>query len=335
MPELRRDPISFTWVIFAPDRKSRPQYFEYPGTENFSAAHCPFCEGNEAMTPPEIFALRPKGGNANERDWRLRVVPNKFPALKVEGSLSRRAEGPYDWLSGIGAHEVVIETPGHRVGIEDMDVESIRQIFLTYKVRLLDLKKDIRLKYIQIFKNHGPRAGATIPHAHSQVIALPIIPPPVEARLKTAGEHFDRKERCLICDVLFHERGNRQRLLTENTDFIVTAPYASRFPFELRLFPIEHGARFEEVPDTVFTPLAETLKDTVIRLNRVLDHPDYHWLLVNSPFHQDCREWFHWYLEIVPLVSGTGGFELGTGTYINPIPPEEAVEILKDEKHNK
>lgn len=325
------DPLSGTWVVFSPQRRLRPQFFEYSEPESPDPAYCPFCEGNEALTPPEIVAVRPKGGAANERGWTIRVVPNKFPALKVEGDMVRSADGFYDRMSGIGAHEVVIETPLHPRDIGDMEIEEIRQIFLTYKTRLLDLKRDIRLEYIQVFKNRGFRAGATIPHAHSQIIALPIIPPLVETKLRMARDHFHRKGRCLICDIVHHDRQDRRRVLLENSDFLVTSAYAPRHPFELRLFPLHHTARFEETGDTLFTPLAKILKETVIRFKRILDTPPYHWLLVNCPFHREGGSYFHWYLELVPLVSGTGGFELGTGNYINPIYPEESIDILKGE----
>ena len=335
MSEMRRDPLTGRWVVFAPERKRRPLYIDRPhdGFESSVSGGCPFCKGNEDLTPPEVLAYRGGQSKPNQEGWSLRVVPNKFPALRVEGELGRRPDGFYDRMNNIGAHEVVIETPSHHHGIDDMTLSHVKQIFCAYKARLLDLKQDCRFRYIKIFKNHGAAAGATIPHSHSQIIALPVVPSLIEEKIHIAQEHFRAKERCLCCDIISHERDSGQRMLWENEHFVVLAPYASRFPFELTLYPTQHQSRFEELDDALLDHLAHAVKNTVERLNRVLDNPDYHWILTNAPFGGEVAPYFHWYLEIIPLVTGTGGFELGTQSYINTVYPEEAVEILKDLKY--
>jgi len=328
MPELRRDPVTGGWVIFSPERKVRPQFFGPGGDIVLTAEDCPFCDGNEAMTPPEVYALRQNHGH-NIPGWSLRVVPNKYPALRVEGDLDRQPEGFYDKMNGVGAHEVIIESPEHAKGLELLPLSAVADVLLTFKRRILDLKQDFRLKYIQIFKNQGSRAGATIPHPHSQVIAMPVVPLVVVDELNRAQVHFQEKERCLYCDIIQHEIGVGKRVLFENSDFVVAAPYASSFPFSLNLYPLAHGERYEGVDDSLFAAMAEALQHSLQRLAEVLESPAYNLVLHTAPFDRDAARYFHWYLEIIPIIGGTGGFELGTASYINSVPPEEAVKILK------
>ena len=331
MPELRRDPVTGTWVVLSPERKMRPQFYLEAGENARTPGNCPFCEGNESMTPPEIYALRDKGSQPDQPGWQLRVVPNKYPALRVEGQLNKQGEGLYDKMNGIGAHEVVIETNSHTKGMDELEVERVGDIFLTFKRRILDLKKDIRFKYIQVFKNHARTAGATIPHPHSQVVALPIVPVRTKEMLASARDHFFARDRCLFCDIIHHEEEYEKRVLMENSDYIVTAPYAPRFPFELTIYPKNHAVSFEDTGGPVIRSLASIFKDTMVKINKVLERPAYNLMLHNAPFdcEGDCKHYFHWHLELVPLINGTGGFELGTYSYINPVAPEEAIEILK------
>jgi len=325
MPELRKDPVTGTWVILSPERKIRPQFY-LDEEEN-----CPFCQGNESMTPPEIYAIRDKDkrAEANRPGWQLRVIPNKYPALRVEGDLNKQGEGFYDKMNGIGAHEVVIETPSHSKGMDELGDEQVSDIFLTFKRRILDLKRDIRFKYIQVFKNHGRLGGATIPHPHSQIVALPVMPARVNEKLTHAEAHFKEKERCIFCDIIHYEQEYHQRVLLENSDYIVMSPFAPKLPFELVLYPKSHTASFEETGDSMMPSLAVLFRDTINRINKSLERPAYNLMLHNASFDRDCKDYFHWYLEILPIITGTGGFELATHSYINPTPPEEAIEILK------
>jgi UDPglucose--hexose-1-phosphate uridylyltransferase len=334
MPEMRKDPVSGNWVIFSPERQKRPQFFSAVREDVLTREDCPFCEGNEDMTPPELYALR-EGHGENGPGWRLRVVPNKFPALMVEGRVDKRGEGFYDRMNGVGAHEVVIETNEHCARMDKMPVEAIAEAYITFKRRILDLKQDFRFRYIQVFKNHGARAGATISHPHYQVVAMPVVPARLRGKLESAEAHFGAKERCIFCDIIHNEREFHKRVLLENTEYVAFAPYAPRLPFELAIYPRVHGASFERTGDESFYRLASVLKDTIGRLNKTLDAPSYNIVLNNSPFGYGDRynDSFHWHIEIIPVISGTGGFELGTHSYINPVLPEESIRILSGRIH--
>lgn len=327
MPELRKDPVSGTWVIFSPERQRRPQFFRPTGEDILTPENCPFCEGNERMTPPEVFSIR-DNSDANKPGWRLRVVPNKFPALRVEGHLDKKPDGFYDKISGVGAHEVVIETSSHTKGADELEPDAVAAIFNTFRKRISDLKQDIRFKYINVFKNQGAMAGATISHPHSQIIALPVVPARVKELLATARAHYETKDRCLFCDIIHHEKKHKKRVLLENSDFIVISPYAPRLPFELAIYPKRHSASFEKINKELLPQLAVIFSETVARINNALERPAYNLVLHNAPFDDKYDGHYHWHLELTPIITGTGGFELGTHSYINPVPPEEAIKIL-------
>ncbi|HEX2897210.1 MAG TPA: DUF4931 domain-containing protein, partial [candidate division Zixibacteria bacterium] len=201
MPELRKDPVMGTWVIISSERSRRPYAFQNEKIK-IAPGLCPFCPGNEENTPPEIISYRPNGSKPNQPGWSLRVISNKYPALIVEGDLNREAIGLYDKMHGVGAHEVVIETPEHNLNISDMNDEQARDVFWAYRERMLDLVKDIRLKYILVFKNHGEAAGASLEHPHSQLIATPIIPKRVVEELDGSKQYYEIKHSCVFCDIV-------------------------------------------------------------------------------------------------------------------------------------
>ena len=204
MPELRKDPVVGRWVIISTERSRRPGHYT-PEPSNGDRSFSPFVTGREEMTPPEVFAIRSDGSMRNAPGWMVRVVPNKFPALEIEGSLDRRGEGLYDKMNGIGAHEVVIETPDAALQFADLPVEQIQRVLVAWRERMLDLKKDTRFRYVLVFKNHGAGAGATLEHGHSQLIALPIVPNFVREEIEGARRHFQDKERCVFCDIIRQE----------------------------------------------------------------------------------------------------------------------------------
>lgn len=332
MPELRKDPITGTWVIISEERKQRPRYYKIVVDQDLSSpGNCPFCPGNEPMTPPETFALRPGHSPANGPGWDLRVVPNKFPALRIEGQLRKSGEGFYDRISGIGAHEVLIETPRHdQTWFDPADGgTAIRNTLLAARSRILDLKRDVRFKTIMVFKNFGPTAGATLSHSHTQLIALPVVPLRVQEEIEGARAHFAMKERCIFCDIIQYESENDRRLLLENEHFVALAPYAPRFSFELAIYPKRHAAEFESTPDPELESLGRLLGDILGRVGRLLDRPDYNLILHNAPCQNSVGEFFHWHVEFMPVLARVAGFEWGTGFYINPISPEESVQALK------
>ena len=329
MPQLRKDPVTGRWVIISTDRQKRPNDFRFERADIIGREHCPFCPGHEAMTPPEVMAYRQNGSPANGPGWDVRVVPNKYPALQVEGAFDRAGEGMYDRMNGIGAHEVIIETPHHDRTLATMSEPEIVQVLWAYRERMLDLKRDIRLRHILIFKNHGAAAGATLEHTHSQLIALPILPKHVREELEGAKQYYTYTERCVFCDVVRQDLADGRRIILENADVVVLAPYAPRFAFETWLLPKRHDARFEEAPRHEYEGLARLLKPLLMRMDRALEQPPYNLIVHTSPFAEDTTDVYHWHVEILPKLTRVAGFEWGTGFYINPTPPEEAARVLR------
>ncbi len=325
MLEFRKDPVIGRWVIISTERRQRPidqEIHTVPSQGSF----CPFCPGNETFTPDPILVLNDTTDDPSS--WRLRVVPNKFPALEIEGRIRRRADGIFDKMSGIGAHEVIIETPDHNADLATMPIGEIRQIFETYRERILDLEKDQRLKYIMVFKNHGVTAGASLSHPHSQLIAMPIVPKRVSEELAGANAYYEYKERCVFCDILEQELEDGIRIIESNGDFVALAPYAPRFPFETWILPRDHQCHFEKTP--AYQPLAELISSVMKRLNAVLGDPPYNYLIHSAPFRHPFPESYHWHIELIPILTRVAGFEWGTGFHINPTPPEEAAEFLRN-----
>lgn len=329
MREFRRDPITGRWVIISSERANRPYAFmKYP-RETDSIDTCPFCWGNESFTPPEIAAYRlPTHPQKDTPGWTIRVIPNKYPALRVEGEVIKTPDGIYDKITGIGAHEVIIETPQHDKDYHQLDDKSVEDIFKIFKERILDLKRDIRFEYILIFKNCGRQAGATLSHPHSQLIAMPMIPIIIKQELTGAKYYYEYKERCVYCDIVNEELKTSKRVIFENDDFVAICPYASRFPFEVWILPKRHDNMYEDIKDTEIKNLANIMKIINRKLNTGLENPPYNYLLHTSPLKDTNLQYYHWHIEIMPQLSGVGGFEWGTGFYINPIPPEEAAKFL-------
>jgi len=330
VPELRRDPVVGRWVIISTDRARRPADFR-PVAPSFPAMSlCPLCPGNEAQTPPEILAYRANDKAPNTPGWHVRVVPNKFPALQIEGELGREGLGLYDRMNGVGAHEVIIESSEHKATLATLPEKKLEDVFWAYRDRILDLRKDIRLRYVLIFKNHGAAAGATMEHTHSQLIALPSVPTNVAAEIDGCRDHYRDKERCIYCDIVRHEIADRSRVVGENAEFLSVVPYAARFPFEVWVLPKRHASYFEESQKFQFEALARIFSDLLRRLDRVLATPPYNFILHTSPLHERTGDFYHWHIEIMPKLTQVAGFEWGTGFYINPVLPEEAAAFLRD-----
>jgi len=329
MPELRKDPITGRWVVISIDRQKRPNDFVIHRASVIGREHCPFCPGHEAMTPPEVLAYRQNGTGPNAPGWDLRVVPNRFPALRVEGTLDRQGEGMFDRMSGIGAHEVVIESTDHDKTFSTMAEQDIVRVLWAFRDRVHDLKNDIRFRYILLFKNHGAGAGATLEHGHSQLIALPIVPDFVREELDGAHRHYQDKERCVFCDIVHQEMSAGRRVVDANADVVALAPYASRVPFETWLLPRVHASRYEDAPRHVVESLAGMLKSLIARLDRTLEKPPYNLIIHSAPLREDPAAFFHWHVEVMPRISRVAGFEWGSGFYINPTSPEEATEVLR------
>ncbi len=329
MPEFRKDPVIGRWVIISTDRGKRPSSFgNVPKQEE--PKMCPFCPGNESSTPPEVLAFRENGTQPNKPGWFLRVISNKYPALRVEGNLNREPKGLYDKMNGIGAHEVIIETPDHHRDLADLTPEEIKNVLWAFRERSLDLQRDRRFKYVLIFKNHGQAAGASLEHSHSQLIATPIIPRRVAEEISGAKKYFEFKERCIFCDIIRQELGDKERIIYDYGDYIAIAPFASRFPFETRLIPKQHQSHFTDVTPGNYIYLAEALKDILNRLRVALNNPPFNFIIHTAPFGSEFDEIYHWHIEIIPKLTSVAGFEWGSGFYINPTSPEDAAAYLCD-----
>jgi UDPglucose--hexose-1-phosphate uridylyltransferase len=329
MPELRKDPIVGRWVIIATDRAKRPIA---PRVEPLPPGKllCPFCEGQEDKTPNEILAYRDRQTRPNERGWRVRVVPNKFPALQVEGDLNKRGDGIYDKMNGIGAHEVIIECPFHEITMANLSEEHIREVLWVYRDRLVDLKKDHRLVYGMLFKNVGSAAGATLEHTHSQLIVTPIVPISVWEEMNGALEFFNYRGRCIYCDMIHQELTTEKRIVLDTANFVSFSPYASRFPFETWILPKNHNSHYENIQKMEVDELGVVLKTILLKLEQALDRPAYNYIIHTSPFDTQSLPHYHWHIEVIPRLTRVAGFEWGTGFYINPVPPEQAAAFLRE-----
>lgn len=330
MHELRKDPVIGRWVIIASDRASRPNEFTID-RQMPSGGTCPFCYGNEDKTPPEVLAYGRQDDGVDAPGWSVRVVPNKYPALRIEGSLGRRAAGMYDLMNAVGAHEVVIESPHHEAQLADLSESQITEVLWAYHDRFIDLKKDPRFRYILIFKNQGAEAGATLEHAHTQIIATPVVPKRVAEEIQGARHHFEQRERCIFCDVLQQELESMVRVVAQNQHFVVLEPFASRFPYETWILPRLHAPQFENLLEPEMEALAAILRDTLRRMKVALEDAPFNYVLHTAPTRGDgIGEYYHWHIEIMPKLTRIAGFEWGSGFYINPTPPEVAASVLRE-----
>lgn len=335
MSDIRKDVLSGRWVIVADTKTVRPSDFKFKQFTR-ETGFCPFCETNEASTPPEVFAIRKTGSPANGPGWSVRVVPNSNPRLRVEGELRRRGEGIHDLMNGIGAHEIIVETPRHDASLHDLDNQQLCNVLRAYKARIVDLEGDERIRHVLIFKNQGEGAGAhTITHSISQLVALPITPRAAKTKLVMARDYFAQKERCLYCDVLQQEIRQGKRLIAENEDLLAFAPFASRFPFEVLVLPKVHNSAFSRIRESEIGSLARILSDVLRKLNQTLGAPPYNLSIQDRPYLRSrlgywntIEDDYHWHIEILPQITRITGFEWASGFFYNPVPPEVAARCL-------
>jgi len=324
--ELRRDPITGRWNILFLDRMlGHADFVVEPHKKNPQG--CSFCYGNENLTPLEIIAHR-KYGPPNSPGWTVRVVPNKYPALRIEGELDKEGIGVFDMMNGIGAHEVIIDTPDHLRDMADLSYAEMEEVIWAYLARSVDLRRDKRFKYILIFKNYGKSAGASLEHPHSQLIALPIVPKVVQEELDGAAKYYDYKERCVFCDMIRQEREEKERIVYEDDKILAFCPYMSRFSYEIWVLPKKHQSDFALTKRDCVGSLARALRDCLARIKALLSDPSYNFIIHSSPINGGEREDYHWHIEIMPKLSKVAGFEWGSGFYINPVPPEIAAKNL-------
>ncbi len=334
MPEIRYNFLKDTYVIFSAERAKRPHdYFREPEAEIGIVEKCPFEYGNEDKTPPEVFAIREKGTKPNTPGWKIRVVPNKYPALKPEDNFLEKQEGLFKKFTGYGYHEIIIETPDHFKQIYNFSVEEIKLLLISIKNRFQEISKDKNIKYIQYFKNYGKEAGCSLFHSHSQIIATPLIPKEVATKISQLKGFYKKEKSCYLCKEIDFELKENKRIVYENESFIAYCPYYSIFPFEVRVIPKKHSNRFDNINEKEMTFLSKALKVITQKIYKTLNNPAFNIILYTNPVNTDIEhieKFNHWYIEILPRVNIMAGFEFGTGWYINTTYPEDASQFLKE-----
>lgn len=332
MSFLRFDQTTADWVIFAPSRARRPHEFRRrsnpEGENRDDAKDCPFCPGHEGYTPSEIYAERPSG--AGQAEWIVRVIPNKFPALRIEEDNRRYEDGSgFRYIEGCGAHEVLVESREHQILPAEQRVEQIERVLRTAQSRYRDLLRDLRFQAVVIFKNHGEAAGTSLKHPHWQLIATPVVPRLLRLKYSVATEYFDLTGYCLHSVLLHQEVTDKLRVLETNEHFVAIMPYASHHPFETWVLPRRQQSSFGSVESSQFRSLAEILKSVFLRLHRGLENPDFNLTIDTVPRGDESKEYFLWHIRIIPRLTTAAGFELGSGMSINTVLPEEAAEFLR------
>jgi UDPglucose--hexose-1-phosphate uridylyltransferase len=329
MSDLRQDPILNHWVIVAAGRSQRPGAFiESPPFD--PRLPCPFCEGHEDETPHEVLAFRDVAGETDRPRWRVRVVPNKFPAIESGGA--RPVDGDfYRRLDGCGAHEVIIESPRHLASTSDLSSAELTEVFLAWQMRLAFWKRDSRMAYGQLFKNVGQAAGASLEHAHSQLLVIPRVPNVVAAEIAAALDYFQRRGSCPFCDMIRAELALGQRIVAETPQHLSFVPFAARLPFETWILPKLHAGHYEEIPRPHLEDLAAIVRSVIRRLEAAVGRCAYNYVLHTTPFAATAAANYHWHLEIVPAMVKTAGFELASGWFINPVAPEDSARMMREQ----
>jgi UDPglucose--hexose-1-phosphate uridylyltransferase len=328
MPELRHNVLTREWVIIATERAKRPHEFarERGGKEERPAfdPKCPFCPGNEAMTPPATLVIPDDGA------WKVRVTPNKFAALSYAGERERSFEGIRRTVTGVGIHEVIVESPDHSKTtalLEDRQVETLLDTSLN---RFNFASADPRVEQVTIFKNHGAAAGTSLEHPHSQIIGAPVITSQLRDRLINALRHFDEYGECIFCRVLNVELEEQARIVMETEHFVAFVQFATLTPFSMLIMPRRHMACFSEIRDAEAADLAHILRRTLAKLYHGLKDPDFNYTVRTAPREACGVKYFHWYVSIIPRLTRVAGFELGSGMFINSSLPEENAAFLRE-----
>lgn len=340
MPELRKDPIIGRWVIIATERAKRPRDFKVKETEKL-LKECPFCEGNEDQTPPEIMAMRKPGTKPNKPGWEVRIIPSISGFLNPKGELDRHGKGMYDLMNGIGVHEILIMTPRHTGNVHAIEEDQVVKAIKILIQRLRKLREDKRLKYVLVFGNHGRAAGGSnLGHLHLQLIATPVTPKRVKEELTGAKRYYDYKDRCVICDMIKQELREERRVICRVGDLVAINPFCSRFPFETWIMPVEHMCDFDGAKELHINDFGKIYKHIFTKMNKLLGNFPFNAILHTAPFRRRQKKgyWetieqdYHWHIEIMPRLTQIAGFEWGSGFYINSMPPEIACKALKEVK---
>jgi UDPglucose--hexose-1-phosphate uridylyltransferase len=327
MPEFRKDPVLDRWTIIAGERAHRPQEkFERGGATETSS--CPFCAGNESMTPPPVLVLTEHSTATDAPKWSVRVVPNKYPALSRHEQYRLHENGMYVSAEAAGAHEVIIESPGHITHFGALSHGAIERILQAYRERILWLRGDPRWQYALVYKNHGSEAGASLSHIHSQIAALPIVPSEARKELDAAGKHYAANGRCIYCDILERERAEGARMILETEEYAAFCPFASRVAAEIWIMPLRHVSAFDAAIVGAASGFARVLRDIIRRLAAGFDDPAFNFFIHSNPLQEPENPAYHWHLELLPKVQSVAAFEWGSGMFMNSMAPEDAARRL-------
>jgi len=332
-PELRKNLVTREWVIIAKGRGKRPSELTakdgpppvYPEHDDT----CPFCPGNEAETPPEVFAMR-DGGARNSAPWKVRVVPNRYMALRADASDRPREAGIFAVRNGFGAHEVIVETPRHDLDLWQMDTNQVESVIEAYRQRFLFYEASDALRYVLIFRNHGVRAGTSLAHPHSQLIAAPVMPRQLQVELRGAADYWEYLGRCVFCALVDHESRGDERTVLQTEHFIVVTSFAGRYPFETWILPKRHAIRFADMSEAEACDFADVLRETLGRMASCLNQPSYNYAIHSAPAAEHNVRAYHWHMEIFPRITTLGGFELGSEMYFKVVAPEDAARYLRE-----
>jgi UDPglucose--hexose-1-phosphate uridylyltransferase len=330
MSEFRQNRATKEWVIVAPGRGKRPTDFakEFIKREPLPPhkENCPFCPGFEGQTPPAVYQIPQTG------QWQLRVVPNRFAALSPDKPVIRNFTGTFLSANGYGIAEVIIESPLHNKTISNMSVDEVTNVLFAYRERQREISGNRNINLVTIFRNHGPKAGTSLEHPHSQLIATPIVPPHIRYPIEQAVLHYDKYGSCVYCDYVSEELSQQERIIIDSPRFVAFCPYAARSPFETRIYPKRHTASFVSASESEIADLACILREIILRIRIYLGDPDYNYIIRSSPIGDEDTRYLHWYMIIIPKISTPAGFEIGSGIYINTVAPEESAKCLREVK---
>jgi UDPglucose--hexose-1-phosphate uridylyltransferase len=327
MPELRQNFFTKEWVIIATERAKRPEEMAVRRAVQPVPAFvesCPFCPGNESKTPAEVLRFP-----ANGMPWTVRVIPNQFAALSSDVQPTRSLQHLWRRIDGFGFHEVIIDGPDHSRCMALLPDEHVASILRVYKQRYQMLSTDHRVNHITIFKNHGTDAGASLQHPHSQLIATPMIPSQVRHRLQEALRHYDDVGECMFCHMVEREVENQTRIVLKSERFVAMEVFASATPFATHIFPLRHMASFGDISEMELTDLGRVLRTLLAKIYVGLENPDLNFTVRSGPAEYAGARHFHWYVSVIPRLTHTAGFELGSGMFINTVLPEAAAEFLR------
>lgn len=316
----------------AKERAKRPNDFVRQQTKPEQPAFspsCPFCPGNEAMTQLETLSYC----DQNTGRWRVRAFSNRFPALTPEGSTKRREEENFFLgMDGVGAHEVIVETPLHNKPLALMTDSEVEDVLRAYHERYNALSQMPSVRLVILFKNHGPSAGTSMEHPHSQLVATPVVPRHIRIQYEVATRHYDNTGRCLYSDLVARELRVGKRTVTETKRFVVFHPFASHLPFETWIVPRIHRACFGNASAEDLVDLAHVLRITLLKIYRGLNNPDFNLAINTAPVGDENKNYYLWHLRIIPRLVETAGFEMGSGININTALPEETAPFIREVK---